>query len=52
MRLLNSGLRTFLELSSARAYKRFYPAVDPLISWFELVKTPGRTSAPTPAPKP
>ena len=31
-----STLRTvkcFLGLSAARAYKRFYPAVDPLISW-------------------
>jgi len=26
-------VKTFLGLSSARAYKRFYPAVDPLISW-------------------
>jgi V/A-type H+/Na+-transporting ATPase subunit A len=28
-----STVKTFLGLSSARAYKRFYPAVDPLISW-------------------
>ncbi len=31
-----STLRTvkcFLALSAARAYKRFYPAIDPLISW-------------------
>ena len=26
-------VKTFLGLSSARAYKRFYPAIDPLISW-------------------
>jgi V/A-type H+/Na+-transporting ATPase subunit A len=26
-------VKTFLGLSSARAYKRAYPAVDPLISW-------------------
>jgi V/A-type H+-transporting ATPase subunit A len=26
-------VKTFLGLSSARAYKRYYPAVDPLISW-------------------
>jgi len=26
-------VKTFLGLSSARAYKRFYPAVDPLLSW-------------------
>ena len=26
-------VKCFLGLSSARAYKRFYPAVDPLISW-------------------
>jgi ATP synthase alpha/beta family, nucleotide-binding domain len=26
-------VKTFLGLSSARAYKRFYPAVDPPISW-------------------
>ncbi|MAK91444.1 MAG: V-type ATP synthase subunit A [Oleibacter sp.] len=28
-----STVKTFLGLSSERAYKRFYPAVDPLISW-------------------
>ncbi len=28
-----STVKTFLGLSYARAYKRFYPAVDPLISW-------------------
>lgn len=28
-----STVKCFLGLSSARAYKRFYPAVDPLISW-------------------
>tara|TARA_R110002072_G_scaffold237600_1_gene394950 strand:+ start:2483 stop:4315 length:1833 start_codon:yes stop_codon:yes gene_type:complete len=26
-------VKTFLGLSSQRAYKRFYPAVDPLLSW-------------------
>src|SRR6516225_1643553 len=26
-------VKTFLGLSSSRAYKRYYPAVDPLISW-------------------
>src|SRR5262249_39443805 len=26
-------VKTFLGLSAARAYKRFYPSVDPLISW-------------------
>ena len=26
-------VKTFLGLSSGRAYKRYYPAVDPLISW-------------------
>jgi V/A-type H+-transporting ATPase subunit A len=26
-------VKTFLGLSAARAYRRFYPAVDPLISW-------------------
>lgn len=28
-----STVKCFLGLSSERAYKRFYPAVDPLISW-------------------
>ncbi len=28
-----SSVKTFLGLSYDRAYKRFYPAVDPLISW-------------------
>ncbi|MEM8935889.1 MAG: V-type ATP synthase subunit A [Pseudomonadota bacterium] len=28
-----STVKCFLGLSSARAYKRFYPAVDPLLSW-------------------
>ncbi|MEM9668722.1 MAG: V-type ATP synthase subunit A [Pseudomonadota bacterium] len=28
-----STVKCFLGLSSARAYKRFYPAVDPLMSW-------------------
>jgi V/A-type H+-transporting ATPase subunit A len=26
-------VKTFLALSSERAYKRFYPAIDPLLSW-------------------
>ena len=26
-------MKTFLGLSAERAYKRFYPAVDPLLSW-------------------
>jgi V/A-type H+-transporting ATPase subunit A len=48
-------VKTFLGLSSARAYKRFYPAVDPLISWsryldqlrpyFEQHQQPGWTDA-------
>jgi V/A-type H+/Na+-transporting ATPase subunit A len=48
-------VKTFLGLSSARAYKRFYPAVDPLISWsryldqlrpyFEQHLQPGWTDA-------
>ena len=28
-----STVKCFLGLSAARAYKRFYPAVDPLLSW-------------------
>ncbi len=28
-----STVKTFLGLSSERAYKHFYPAIDPLISW-------------------
>ena len=28
-----STVKTFLGLSSERAYRRFYPAIDPLISW-------------------
>ena len=28
-----STVKTFLGLSSQRAYKRYYPAIDPLISW-------------------
>jgi V/A-type H+/Na+-transporting ATPase subunit A len=48
-------VKTFLGLSSARAYKRFYPAVDPLVSWsryldqlrpyFEQHLQPGWTDA-------
>jgi V/A-type H+/Na+-transporting ATPase subunit A len=48
-------VKTFLGLSSARAYQRFYPAVDPLISWsryfdqlrpyFEQHLQPGWTDA-------
>lgn len=36
-----SSVKTFLGLSYDRAYKRYYPAVDPLISWsryFEQLK--------------
>lgn len=36
-----SSVKTFIGLSYDRAYKRFYPAVDPLISWsryFEQLK--------------
>lgn len=33
-----STVKTFLGLSSARAYKRFYPAVDILISWSRYLK--------------
>lgn len=36
-----NAVKTFLGLSYDRAYKRFYPAVDPLISWsryFEQLK--------------
>lgn len=36
-----SAVKTFLGLSYDRAYKRYYPAVDPLISWsryFEQLK--------------
>ncbi len=46
-------VKTFLGLSAERAYKRFYPAVDPLLSWsryneqlhtwFEQELTPGWT---------
>ncbi len=28
-----SAVKCFLGLSAERAYKRFYPAVDPLVSW-------------------
>lgn len=28
-----STVKTFLGLSAERAYKRFYPAIDPLLSW-------------------
>ena len=31
-------VKTFLGLSYARAYKRFYPAIDPLISWSRYLK--------------
>ena len=33
-----STVKTFLGLSAARAYKRFYPAVDILISWSRYLK--------------
>jgi V/A-type H+-transporting ATPase subunit A len=31
-------VKTFLGLSADRAYKRFYPAVDPLLSWSRYLK--------------
>jgi len=31
-------VKAFLGLSSERAYKRFYPAIDPLISWSHYLK--------------
>jgi V/A-type H+-transporting ATPase subunit A len=31
-------VKTFLGLSAERAYKRFYPAVDPLLSWSRYLK--------------
>jgi V/A-type H+/Na+-transporting ATPase subunit A len=31
-------VKTFLGLSAERAYKRFYPSVDPLISWSRYLK--------------
>ena len=33
-----STVKTFLGLSYDRAYKRFYPAIDPLISWSKYVE--------------
>jgi V/A-type H+-transporting ATPase subunit A len=33
-----STVKTFLGLSAERAYKRFYPAVDPLLSWSRYLK--------------
>ncbi|KTC75956.1 V-type ATPase subunit A [Legionella birminghamensis] len=33
-----SAVKTFLGLSYDRAYKRYYPAVDPLISWSRYVE--------------
>ena len=33
-----STVKTFLGLSADRAYKRFYPAIDPLISWSRYLK--------------
>ncbi|OAB55208.1 ATP synthase subunit A [Phormidium willei BDU 130791] len=33
-----STVKCFLGLSADRAYKRFYPAVDPLISWSRYLK--------------
>lgn len=33
-----SSVKTFLGLSYDRAYKRYYPAVDPLISWSRYVE--------------
>lgn len=31
-------VKDFLGLSSARAYRRFYPAIDPLISWSRYIE--------------
>jgi V/A-type H+-transporting ATPase subunit A len=31
-----AAVKTFLGLSADRAYKRFYPAIDPLLSWSRL----------------
>jgi len=33
-----STVKTFLGLSAERAYKRFYPSVDPLLSWSRYVE--------------
>lgn len=33
-----SAVKTFLGLSYDRAYKRYYPAVDPLISWSRYIE--------------
>ena len=39
-------VKTFLGLSYDRAYKRFYPAIDPLISWSRYLEQlrPGSTN--------
>lgn len=34
-------VKTFLGLSSERAYKRFYPAIDPLLSWSRYLQQLG-----------
>jgi len=34
-------VKTFLGLSAARAYKRFYPAIDPLLSWSRYLEQLG-----------
>ena len=43
-------VKTFLGLSYDRAYKRFYPAIDPLLSWSryldQLAPGSARTSSP------
>jgi V/A-type H+-transporting ATPase subunit A len=36
-----STVKTFLGLSAERAYKRFYPAVDPLLSWSRYLEQLG-----------
>ena len=36
-----STVKTFLGLSADRAYKRFYPAVDPLLSWSRYLEQLG-----------
>lgn len=35
-------VKTFLGLSADRAYKRFYPAIDPLISWSRYLDQMGK----------
>jgi len=50
-----SAVKCFLGLSAERAYKRFYPAVDPLLSWSryreQLAEWYARTLGPNWAPR-